>query len=280
MTDLTRTDNGGAPGTYHAVFDSAFFHHLARFVDVRNVEPNELIAMATKDGLLKPMRNLLEPAVNPFLMHFEGPTVPNPIGVKILEQMPHTKRAPFQIDWEQLERTPELIKYQETGHTWTPPAGPDGYAYLAYEIGRFITPRNAVGIVRTLGTALTLEDPAERWPKNDPMWLQRFDVDIKWYLRIENIDPANPPDPLAFRGPYNLPGQPYPPLPQWVEMRFPYDQHNPVFLVVPEKTLLSLWCEFQNNSCDAILRNLSGVMRGFTQPQGSARTYENLTLAW
>lgn len=197
-------------------------------------------------------------------------------------------RPRIMIDWEQLNRTPERVQFQLTEKQWHCSGSP-----RAYEIGRFITEQGKVGIITSIQTELTFEDPQYRWPRGDSRWMERElsaapevgEVYCSWAVKVEAL-PGTRPDPKAFRSPiittpaqwfHELPGVVHPEIMPWDRMLFLWGIDNVVRLTCPPGSLVSLWCYRHEDLTDDGLDTIAGMMKGFTQIQESDRTYENMT---
>lgn len=250
-------------------------------------------------GMLPPMADPYAPEDDPFTLEMSAFDVADPRAVAMAMQMSCADPVKFEIDWNQLERTPELMKFQDSAHTWHFPVACPGLQN--HELAKFIVQKNEVGVVCNIQTGLNMLDnvfeqaaPLNwRWPMGDPFYYTRQVLYstagpgypapvVLWHLRIERLDP-NGVDPANWRTypPNFLPGSPFERLPEWDEMRFIYGTDHFVHLVVPENSLLSLWIQrLSPLEEDTPVRDVSGILQGFTQPQGSPRTYENLTRSY
>lgn len=200
-----------------------------------------------------------------------------------------SERPRIDIDWEQLNETPEAVKFQLTEKQW----GCNG-SQRAYEIGRFITSKTEVGIIKSIQTELTFADNNLRWPRGDSTWFEReFDpgppqvgeVFAAWALKIEKL-PGEGLDPNNFRiqvvvTPANwfheIPGTVHPEMTPWNRMLFPWGNDNYTRFRCPSGSLVSLWCYLFQDGGEGGLDRIGGMMKGHTQIMESDRTYENMT---
>jgi hypothetical protein len=212
---------------------------------------------------------------------------PSELAVAIALQL--FDRVKMQIDWDQLNATPEALKFQIT-HKWHPCWGTQSIA----EIGRFITKKNEVGIIKSLQTELTFEDNDTRWPRGDSAWFKRNlgvdvgEVSAKWALTIESL-PTEDVDPNDFRvlavtDPAQwlnrIPGTVHPEIEPWEEMLFLFGSDHEVHFRCPPSSIVSLWIYLDGPVLPVVdtgIFGYSGMMKGFTQVMGSDRTYENIT---
>jgi len=279
---------------------SASFKEVASIEDINSLfnsisetEGNayDLFNFAVKNGFLEPVKDPFALPSDPFVVNTLLFNAPDPRAVELLNLMAAKPGLQFFVDWDQLERTPELLTYQDSEHTeWFNVSGDPSND--AYELAKFSTGKNRVGIIRSIQTALNYIDNNLRTPRGDPFWhLRSFGAGVggcncKWFLRIERLDP-NGVDLQNFRSvgtssgvDENLPGQAFEVLPEWLTMRFLWGADHKVFLPCPQNSLVSLWVNFPYHAQPWSLRDTAGLIKGFTQPEGSPRTYENLTKSW
>jgi len=284
---IRKSSNGATSISWVEIWDEADFDVLTGGEPQKNETAASFMDSLYQDGILFHISDPFED-IDPWIFEWEGNQVIDPRVKQYLDSMAITPRAKFEIDWDNLAKTPELIQYQENGYSWSAPAGPPpGFQRQAYELAKFVVPSSQIGIVRSIETGLTLVDSTggdeRRWPRGDALWHTRFGVFVRWHLRIEQYDHTKPFNPNNYRGPItwsDIPGTPYVPLPKWEEMRFMYGESHPVFFVIPENCYLSLWIEFRNSSYIPEVRNVSGRFQGMTQVQGSDRAFRNLTTGW
>lgn len=193
------------------------------------------------------------------------------------------------IDWEQLNETPEAIKFQLSNQHWDCIA-----PQTAFELARFITNQNEAGIIKSIQTGLTFEPNDQRWPRGDSQWHERnLAVDVgeapcRWAIMIENMVDGQI-DPNAFRiipiaaGSWftsQLPGVVHPEIQPWDQMLFLWGIDHCIRLRCPPGSLVSLWCYRRADATDDGVRSLFGMLKGYTQIMSSDRTYENFTRAY
>lgn len=195
-------------------------------------------------------------------------------------------RPEIAIDWEQLNATPERLKFQITQKAWVC----DVHQH-AWEIGRFITQKNEVGIIKSIQTEVSFNDNDLRWPLGDSGWFNRAlsadngQAQISWCLKIEtlpmgilengfrNVGIITPAE--WFR---EIPGVVHPEIEPWYRMLFLWGYDHDVHFICPPNSLVSLWVyQFPIGLVISGIRQLGGMMKGYTQIMESARTYENLT---
>lgn len=284
---------------FNAVLDIDALTELAESVKPAPYSMEYAYEYAVKSGILPPMPNPFAPQKDPFVFEVQTFSVGDPRGVNMAKQMKSSPRKQFSVDWDQLERTPELMRFQDSAHTWHFSSACPGLQN--HELAKFIVQKNEVGFVCNIQTGLNMMDDVFNqaaplgwdWPNGDPFYYTRqvlystagpgYPAPVcMWHLRIERLDPLGM-DPKTWRTfpPDFLPGSPFEMLPQWDEMRFIYGQDHFVHFVVPENSLLSLWFQRLGDPLvDTPVRDISGILQGFTQAQGSPRTYENLTRSY
>jgi len=277
---VEKTENSAVDDALVNVWTPHDLDLLCSKTPMKDESADHFLRAAYRDGMLIPYADPFA-QVDPFEMTLEGREVPDPRAFQTLERMHITKRNEYQIDLDMISDTPEAIEYVENAHTGLVA----NFNYLPYELARFVVPENRVGIVRTLETDLSWDDPNIQWPRGDALFHERQDVDVRWYLKVESFDTKNPVDPYTYRGPLvppevEIPGTPFGPLPSWREMRFLWGSYCPVFFILPPNTLLSLWIVFHDGSCNAPLRSASGRFTGMLQAQSSMRAYRNVTTGW
>lgn len=242
----------------------------------------------------------ITPAIDPFLEvtgddpfdEFIWETFPaaSPSMLAIATVLTEEPRPQIAIDWDQLEATPEAVRFQLSSKTW------DCFTEtVAFEIGRFITRENETGLIKSIQTEIAFEPNDFRWPRGDSRYYQR-ELDatpgsevglcrIKWALKIESLGSTDP-DPTAFRVESlvsgatwisELPGMVHPELAPWEGMRFLWGHDHYVRLRCPANSLVSLWVYAYNQATTSGLWVASGMLKGQTQIQESERTYCNMT---
>lgn len=194
-------------------------------------------------------------------------------------------RPSIEIDWEQLNATPERLKFQLTHKQW----GCNG-EQRAYEIGRFITEKNEIGLIKSIQTEVTFLDNTLRWPRGDASWFERTlgvgigDIFLAWCLKIETL-PIDGIDRNDFRVQtitvaaqwFNeIPGTVHPEIEPWREMLFLWGDDHEVRFMCPPDSLVSLWVYHFPSGNPTGVWNFGGMMKGYTQIMDSSRTYENV----
>lgn len=239
----------------------------------------------------------LTPFVDPFLKltgdnpfttaQFQIKRFMSPAQIYIGASMRSIPRLKPGIDWEQLNQTPEAMKFQMTQNDVTPVN-----ENFAYELGRFITGQNEIGLIQSIQTGLAFDDNDLRWPRGDSRWHERnLAVDngyafSTWAIKVENGVDGNP-NPKAFRTldftaildnwVHNLPGVIHPEIMPWDTMLFLAGHDHYIHLRCAPGTVTSLWYICHVEISNTGLRSVNGIMKGFTQIQSSDRTYENMT---
>lgn len=269
-------------------------------------DAGDLLSMLNVPGGQRPdpvecaLNSSMVPFIDPFLkitgnrplttLPWEIHETLSPTQYDICKTLRCEPRPRIGIDWEQLNATPEAIRFQMS-HRDQDCIAPE----WAFEIGRFITKQNEIGIIKSIQTGITFESNDYRWPRGDSLWHTRdLDInvgqaDIRWALTVESVQDGQP-DPKNFR--YidltaattiwvdNLPGSVHPELMPWQSMIFPWGADNEVRLRCPPGTLVSLWVFEPFTTYDPGIRYCSGMLKGYTQIMGSDRTYENMTRSY
>lgn len=292
---IERTTNGAAAYSYKQVMTAKEFAELCDSVVYKRWEANEFLEQCIADGMLEDIAHPFDWVADPFVVTVPTIHEADPAAMSCLEGLEQSPRVFYARDFDQLERTPEIINSQINFHSWT--YSDTSFNNKAFEISRFIVPKNRVGIVRSIQTGLGFQDttPASqnvpRWPRGDAFWHRRSlgdnygDFDCDWMLRTETMNSENN-DPKTYRvvdydgcSALKVPGLPFSKLPFWQEMAFLWGSDHGVFWIIPENTILSLWVGNPNNT-GGYVRYVQGMLKGYTQPQGSPITFENLTKAW
>lgn len=296
INTIRGTQNGPTSSLHNAVITESQLRALAR--SSKPSQDHDVFKIAIASGLLPPMPNPYHPEDDPIRIQMSGIDFPDVRAIRMSTRS-RLERRKFSIDWDQLEHTPELCKPQISFHSWHFLAGYFPMTVQNHELAKFIVHRDEVGIVYNIQTGLNMfwnvgEDPVApdwRWPRGDPFYYTRPELystpgtfpipEIMWHLRIERVDPEGV-DPQNWRTfpPDQLPGTPYKVLPQWDEMMFMYGEDHSVHFVLPQNTVLSLWIQRTSEGNETPIRDVSGLLQGFTQTQGSDRTFENVTSAY
>ena len=248
-----------------SIFDAVYLLDIAEFIDpfmeITGDEPADLFSIE----------------LSPFI---------SPDEIAVANLLSSEDRTRPRIDWNQLEETPEAIRFQMT-EKWWPCAGNN----TAYELARFITPKNSIGLIKSIQTELTFDDNSLRWPRGDSLWHTRdFGGDVgeafcTWVIKIEGLTNIEP-NPKAFRTLAittpsqwinEVPGTVHPEIDPWDRMIFLWGDDNEVHLRCPANSLVSLWMYRHEDATADGVRGYGGLMKGMTQVQDSDRAYENVT---
>lgn len=241
------------------------------------------------------------PAIDPFLEvtgdepfdTFNWDTFPaaSPAMLAIATILQEEPRPRIAIDWEQLDATPEAVKYQQSFHTF------DCFdAGIAIELARFITNENELGLIKSIQTEITFAGNDYRWPRGESVYFAREldttpgsevgDCRIEWCIKVESIA-GIAPDPTEFR--FNsliatpaewisyLPGMVHPEIGPWDRMLYLWGCDHYVRLRCPSNSLVSLWVYCYPQATATGLWVAGGMLKGQTQVQESERTYCNIT---
>jgi len=267
----------GSPGDIAALFASV------RRKKTR--DPWHVYEFAVANGMRVPAQNPADFNRPAFSKSIRFMNMPSPATLQMARYLRTWPRRQFGIDWQNLERTPEAIKFQESWNVHT--GEPSG---RAIELARFAVPKNEVGIITTIKTSLSFTDNAITMPPGDPAWFKRDygasggQINCTWFLKYENQGDSGS-SPYNFRNvPANsctqvqIPGTEHPDFPSWNVMLYPWCCDNRVFIYVPANHMVSLWAYFAVHVADAWqMRDAGGLLKGFTQVQESDQTYKNVT---
>lgn len=284
--NLVKTTDGKSNEAY--VLKGGIQEIKKLFNSLKSPDPNKwsVYFKAVKAGWIKPFTNPYF-VKNPSVV--EIPLLPsyNPMHLQLLRTMHKTEPLPFAIDWDQLERTPELLDYQENSQDYffNPTCEPSIDDF--YEIARFEVPPQKVGFVTNIKTSLSWWDYTNYrgFARGDANTNRNFNAFLdsgplaEWHLRIESFKGINIEDNRILTA---LPGQAFNKKPSWRTMRFPWDNDNRVFWIIPANTILSLWCTKWEITPGQLQdwRQIAGLLAGATQPEGSKQTFENVTRAF
>lgn len=263
---------------------------LNEFQDYGNWAPETLNELLIFAGIT--------PAIDPFLFEtanedpyaFELPVNPVMSPDLMLIALLMTQRDEpdkFAVDWQGLESTPEAVVPQIVFHTWA-----CNGIQRAYELARFITPKNYSGLINSIQTAVTFgDDDTYRWPVGDPRWYTRTlgvnvgQIFLSWAMMIETRNTTNDNHrnlrQQAIVTPaqwiHEIPGVVHKDMEPWNEMLFLWGWDHQVHWRCPSNTAVSLWIYIHESPADNGIRNFSGMLKGFTQTNGSCRTFKNFT---
>lgn len=253
-------------------------------------DPIDLLEKNLITGIIDPIDPFLDVSANepafPFSFELLPGMSPGLIGASALLKTVDRPKIP--IDWEQLNATPERLKFQLSQKSW-PCYGWE----RAYEIGRFVTEKNEVGLIKSIQTELNFNNNDLRWPIGDSLWYSRTlatapdegGQPVAWCLKLETlpIGGLEPDYRIAhvttpaewFR---EIPGVVHPEIEPWQRMLFLWGCDHDVHFLCPPNTAVSLWVYlFSTGVTETGIRTLGGMLKGYTQIMESPRTYENLT---
>ena len=251
----------------------------------------DLLEVMAKNDMVDPCDPFLEISGDDPVFPFSFLSTPymSPASIAVAKALGSIPRPGMVIDWEQIDNTPEALRFQFTEKQWVC----SGYN-TAYELGRFITRKNEVGLIKSLQTELTFIDNALRWPRGDSMWhtrtlgVDRGEVNVTWVIKVEGL-PNNDIDPTAFRlftglSPTDwmneIPGVIHPDMKPWQRMLFLWGSDHDVHIRCPQNSLVSLWMFRHEDLTPDDVFVYGGLMKGFTQITESDRTYENFTRSY
>lgn len=196
-----------------------------------------------------------------------------------------TKLTAPQIDWMQMDRTPEAVRFQLSQHV-TPCFGPD----YAFELARIVTPDNHFSLIKSIQTGLMFDDPQFRWPRGDSMWHTRtLDIGppvvgqlaVEWAVKIESLELISTLDVfrvIPVTVPANwiseTPGVVHPEIEPWQQMLFLWGCDHYIRLRCPPNSVVSLWVYFITSATG--VEEASGMLKAQTQICGSERALRNI----
>lgn len=137
--------------------------------------------------------------------------------------------------------------------------------YDVIEIARWHCPNGHVGIISSIATHLGLSILLAEGDTPIPQtleiglnlpwqpWLYTvLGVPFRWWLRLESQRENVELYPVALRGVGELPGQPFPELSTWNDLRFGWEYHGrePIRLIVPEGHTVRLFVGLDSQAFD------------------------------
>jgi len=243
-------------------------------------------------GLIRPIDPFLEVTGDDPFYEFSWATFPaaSPALLAVSQILEEEPRPRIPIDWEQLEATPEAVRFQLSQKWWG--CFDTG---AAFELARFITHKNETGLIKSIQTEVNFESNSFPWPRGDSSYFKRLldntpgsevgEVRIKWCVKIEGIGEIEP-SPSDFRvnglvTPANwiseIPGMVHPEINPWEEMLFIWGRDHYVRLRCPANSLVSLWVYAYPQANPTGLWSAGGMFKGQCQMEGSDQTYFNMT---
>jgi hypothetical protein len=250
----------------------------------------DLIKWNVFAGISEPIDPFLEILGNEEMNPFYWETFPaaSPAMLAIAVLLGSSERPEIEIDWPQLDQTPEAVKFQ-ISHNWVDCFNPG----FAYELARITVPGNEAGLITSLETELTFEDPSYSWPRGDSSYHKRLldatpgsevgDLHVQWCIKIEGLQ-LNPMMDSLFRivssvGPVNwiskLPGIIHPEIGPWNENLFLLGKDHFVHLRCPANSVVSLWINYYPTLVATGVWAAGGIMKAQTQVQESRKTFDN-----
>ena len=150
----------------------------------------------------------------------------------------------------------------------------------SYELARFVCSPDQSGIVKLCWTSVIADDGAggiKLWDPQDPFAHWRAGAQIRWHLRLYQgtFQPIGP----VWSGPVlEMPGQAFPPLHRWTDLRFLWGRTQAmVFHLIPANFALRLFAEVV---MDTDLLELGGRLVGYTQPIDTKPAGYNARYGW
>lgn len=193
-----------------------------------------------------------------------------------------------QIDWMEMDRTPEAVRFQLSQNVT-----PCFAAEYAFELARIVTPDNHYSIIKSIQTGLTFEDAAYRWPRGDSVWYTRQvdagppivgELHVEWAIKVESrqlISTLSAFRVLPITVPANwlseVPGIIHPEMEPWEQMLFLWGRDHYVRLRCPANSVVSLWIYFRTPVGSDGAGEASGMLKAQTQICNSCRAFKNIT---
>jgi hypothetical protein len=193
-----------------------------------------------------------------------------------------------EIDWMEMDRTPEAVKFQISHRREAGCFAPT----TAWELARIVTPSDHYSIIKSIQTELTFADNTMRWPRGDSGWHTRTlgagigDLDVSWCIKVESLAAANVENPFQFRAQAigmaanwltEIPGIIHPEISPWDEMLFLWGRDHYVRLRCPANSLVSLWIYFRDPALGGGALSCAGMLKAQTQIVNSDRALNNIS---
>ena len=228
--------------------------------------------------------NLIEPIRFPlFFEQWEPPKVCPRVrnAADLLKPTPILEPQPIEPQWIDPGRDTVKQFYQDNGFLHSEEFNPD----TAYELARFYTGIDQVGICKYCGTYLEVlddpgGDPVELDPL-DPFTLNFNGVEAVFYLRLDyTLRELLDPDPLVCHF-QNIPGYGFPRLSQWLDYRFAWNwTGNDVYWIIPRHHTLRLFVAIRNAPGSRLVSKALGRLMGYTQPYANLSAMRNVERGW
>jgi hypothetical protein len=223
-----------------------------------------------------------------FASSFEMFTAASPDLLIVGELLQTSKRCNPQIDWLEMDKTPEAVRFQISHRREAGCFGPGG----AWELARIITPSDHISIIKSIQTELTFEDNDFKWPRGDSGWHTRTlgagigDLDVSWCIKLESLAAINVENPYQFRAQAitvyadwlsEIPGIIHPEIAPWNEMLFLWGIDHYVRLRCPANSIVSLWIFQRAPVLGGGVLSAAGMLKAQTQIVNSDRAWANIT---
>lgn len=279
QTSGANSEHWGSVGSPSDV--AALFNSVKRDKDS---SPWRVYDFAVKNGLREPAPNPWDFNRPAFTKSIKFMNMPSPATMQIGATLKNRPRGKIGIDWANLQKTPEALKYQSSWNYYK--GEPNGEAV---ELARLVVPKNEIGVITCIKTGLTFEPNDITWPMGDIAWFERDlapdvgQAKVTWFLKYEN-NGDTAPDTYGFRVvntpaciQAQIPGTEHPDFPGWNKMLYPWCCDNHVYIFIPSNHTVSLWINFHEHFSPWGVRDCAGMLKGFTQIQGSWQTFKNVT---
>jgi len=186
-----------------------------------------------------------------------------------------------QAQWSDPARSTHAQVYRDDGfaRNFLPAGATDG---TVYEIARFQTNKDQVGIVKYIGTWVEIDD-GQGSPVtldfSNPFTMQDNGVEARFLLRLEQGD-----RPYIGNNPYDVAwpiarGYGYPEMPQWNDYRFYWGRYaNHTWILVPRHHFLRMYIHVISGG--NLLRRALGRLQGYNQAATILESSYNVAHGW
>jgi hypothetical protein len=250
----------------------------------QNKDAAGALAYAFENGVLS------LPALAP---QFERPPEIAPDVAALLSRYPAERRRVDRItdQLSDVARDTRAQEYQDVSFFHTrAPTDPVFDVNNAYEIARFVSKGQSVGVVNLLWTYAEVMDDPQTQTLKEPRWWDPFTVQrnlglvnsLYWFVRLYQSTSIQPYIPAPYVGPYReAPGYGIAELADWQDYRFMWGSNNTQnFLLVPSDHALRLYVRFLPGNpipLNPRLTRLGGRLLGYTQPSRVKSAGYNVT---
>lgn len=269
----------------------ADIHEFKKFIRLAQTENRlDLVVLNVLAGISEPIDPFMRVTGDDplFTCAFEMYTAASPDLLLVGALLKTSQRKNPEIDWLEMDKTPEAVKFQISHRREGSCFGPG----VAWELARIITPCDHISIIKSIQTELTFEDNTLRWPRGDSGWHIRTlgpgigEVDVSWCIKLESLSAANIENPYQFRAQgiisfpnwlSEIPGIIHPEIAPWNEMLFLWGIDHYVRLRCPANSIVSLWVFQRAPVLGGGVLSVAGMLKAQTQTINSESTFSNIT---